>query len=290
MPYHIGLEEWETLLSNDEYLQQRVGAENKAQLLLGDPFTTPIDAVFTSFDRFLHAPTFGGMASGAQSPGGNLLIVNDSVYDDGAIGIGFSGNVQIDTVVSQGCRPVGSPLVVTRVQDGMVMELGRRPAYEVAQEVLNGLPDQDRALLRNGVFAGVVINEYRETFGRGDFLVRGVMGGNPETGALAVGEAIRPGQTVQFHVRDAATAHEDLTELLAPQAELGMPAGAMLFTCNGRGTRMFAQPHHDVSTTREVLPGLPVAGFFAMGEFGPVGGKSFIHGHTASLAVFRPTG
>ncbi|MCC2670241.1 MAG: hypothetical protein K0Q72_2712, partial [Armatimonadetes bacterium] len=141
-----------------------------------------------------------------------------------------------------------------------------------------------------GVFMGVVINEYRESFGRGDFLVRGVMGGNPQTGALAVGDMIRAGQTVQFHVRDAASAHEDLTELLQPQRERGEAAGAFLISCNGRGTRMFEQPHHDVATTRELIPGLPLAGFFAMGEFGPVGGQSFIHGHTASLAIFRPTG
>ena len=183
---------------------------------------------------------------------------------------------------------IGSPLIVTRVEDALIMELGRRPAYEVAQEVLHALPESDRALLRNGVFMGVVINEYRDTFNRGDFLVRGVMGGNPDTGALAVGDMVRAGQTVQFHVRDSATAHEDLEQLLLPQGERGGAAGALLISCNGRGTRMFAQPHHDLTTTRMILPGLPVGGFFAMGEFGPVGGKSFIHGHTASLAVFRP--
>lgn len=287
-PFHIGLEEWAALLSDEEHLQQRVGVGNRAQLLLGDPFTTPVDQVLERFDQWLQAPTFGGMASAAQTPGGNRLLLNDQVFDEGAVGIGFGGAVRIETVVSQGCRPVGRPLVVTRVEDGMVAELGRRPALEVTQELLRSLPPEDQALLQNGLFAGLVINEYQESFQRGDFLVRGVLGANPQTGAIAVGDQVRAGQTLQFHVRDAATAHEDLTELLRSEREADPPTGALLFSCNGRGLRMFDQPHHDIRTTRQSLPGLPVAGFFAMGELGPVGGKSFIHGHTASIALFRP--
>jgi len=287
-PFHIGMREWAELLEDEEKLKQRVGAENRAQLLLGDPFTTPIDQVLERFDSWLKAPTFGGMGSAAQSPGGNRLILNDQVYTEGTVGIGFSGALRVETVVSQGCRPIGTPLIVTRIEDGMVAELGRRPALEVTQELLRSLPPEDQALLENGLFAGIVINEYQESFQRGDFLVRGVLGANPQTGAIAVGDQVRAGQTLQFHVRDAATAHEDLTELLRPEREASAPAGALLFSCNGRGLRMFEQPHHDIRTTRELLPGLPVAGFFAMGELGPVGGKSFIHGHTASLALFRP--
>jgi small ligand-binding sensory domain FIST len=287
-PFHIGLEEWAALLSDEERLQQRVGVENRAQLLLGDPFTTPVDQALERFDQWLHAPTFGGMASASQTPGGNRLLLDDHVFDEGAIGIGFGGAVRIETVVSQGCRPVGRPLVVTRVDEGMVAELGRRPALEVTQELLRSLPPEDQALLQNGLFAGLVINEYQESFQRGDFLVRGVLGANPQTGAIAVGDQVRAGQTLQFHVRDAATAHEDLTELLRSEKEADSPAGALLFSCNGRGLRMFDTPHHDIRTTRHSLPELPVAGFFAMGELGPVGGKSFIHGHTASIALFRP--
>jgi len=286
--FHIGMREWAELLEDEEKLKQRVGAENRAQLLLGDPFTTPIDQVLERFDTWLKAPTFGGMGSAAQSPGGNRLILNDQVYTDGSVGIGFSGALRVETVVSQGCRPIGKPLIVTRVEEGMVAELGRRPALEVTQELLRSLPPEDQSLLENGLFAGIVINEYQESFQRGDFLVRGVLGANPQTGAIAVGDQVRAGQTLQFHVRDAATAHEDLTELLRPEREADAPAGALLFSCNGRGLRMFEQPHHDIRTTRDLLPGLPVAGFFAMGELGPVGGKSFIHGHTASLAIFRP--
>jgi small ligand-binding sensory domain FIST len=132
----------------------------------------------------------------------------------------------------------------------------------------------------------VAINEYKDEFKRGDFLVRGLMGVDQDSGGLAIGDHARAGQTIQFHVRDAASADEDLRELLAARNGQSTPAGALLFSCNGRGTRMFPTPDHDASVTREVLSGVPLAGFFAMGELGPVGGKSFMHGHTASLALF----
>jgi len=287
-PFHIGLREWQRVLSNDELLQQRVGVGNRAQVVLGDPFTTPVEELLEQFDSWLGLPTIGGMASASHVPGGNRLFLNEAEIEDGAVGVGLGGSLRVDTVVSQGCRPIGQPMVVTRVEDGAIAELGRQQAYQVAHEMLTALPEEEQALIRNGLFLGVVINEYQTTFTRGDFLVRGVLGVKPETGALAVGAGVRAGQTVQFHVRDAATAHEDLTALLRSQGELEPAAGALLFSCNGRGQRMFAEAHHDVTATREALSGAPVAGFFAMGELGPIGGKSFIHGHTASLAIFRP--
>lgn len=289
-PFHIAAEEWSDLLADDERLQQRVGAgeDHRGQLVLADPFTTPVDELLPALDAAFHRPTFGGMASAAQRPGGNLLFLNDAVFTDGAVGVGLGGPIRLDTVVSQGCRPVGQPMVVTKAERNLIQELGRRPALEVAQEMFSGLTDAERELFQNGAFVGVVINEYQESFGRGDFLVRGLMGADPKTGSLALGDLVRAGQTVQFHVRDAASAHEELTELLKPHGQDTPPAGALLFSCNGRGTRMFPAPDHDAATTRQLLADVPLAGFFAMGELGPVGGKSFIHGHTASLVLFRP--
>ncbi len=288
-PFHIGHDEWPALLSEDELLQQRVGSgeDHRGQLVIGDPFSTPIDELLGTLDRTLRTPTFGGMASAARQPGGNVLILNDQTYTSGCIGVGFGGNVRIDTVVSQGCRPIGEPMVVTRSEQNVIFELGRRPALEAAQAMLQRLSDSEKQMLRGGLLLGVVINEYQDRFGRGDFLVRSLMGADPESGALVVGDMVRAGQTVQFHVRDADTAHEDLEALLEPQASLSAPAGALMFSCNGRGSRMFAVPNHDAAVTLGVLPDLPLAGFFAMGELGPVGGRSFIHGHTASIALFR---
>jgi small ligand-binding sensory domain FIST len=288
-PFHIGAGEWRSLLEDDERLQQRAGTgeEHRGQLILADPFTTPVDDLLSRFDALFHKPTFGGMASGGPAPGANALILNDEIYTDGAIGIGFGGSLRLDTVVSQGCRPVGEPMVATRVDGNLILELGRRPALQAAQEMLERLPREELELVRNGLFIGVAINEYRTEFHRGDFLVRGLMGADPDSGALAVGDSIRAGQTIQFQVRDATTAHEDLVELLGPQSGEAPAAGGLLFSCNGRGTRMFPEAHHDARTTLSLLPGLPLAGFFAMGELGPIGGKSFIHGHTASFALFR---
>jgi small ligand-binding sensory domain FIST len=289
-PFYIGPDEWRDLLDDDERLQQRVGTgeKHRAQLILADPFSTPIDALLTKFDETLKTPTLGGMASGGMAPGTNLLVLDQQMYSGGAVGVGIGGEVKIDAVVSQGCRPVGEPLVITRVEGNMVLELGRRPALAAAQEMLRSLAPEDQQLLQGGLFVGVAIDEYRDRFERGDFLIRGLLGADPQTGALALGDFVRAGQTVQFHVRDVETAHEDLLELLAPQRGEDPPAGALLFSCNGRGSRMFSTPNHDALAIQEALPGLPLAGFFAMGELGPIGGRSFIHGHTASLCLFRP--
>lgn len=288
-PFHVQATEWSALLADDDRLRERVaaGAEHRGHVLLADPFTTPMEPLLRRLDAVLDAPTVGGVASAAQRPGGNALVLDGRLVNNGVVGLGLGGALRLDTVVSQGCRPIGQPFVITKVHEHEILELGRRPALDVAQDTVNALSPGEQQLLRSGLFVGVVINEYQARFDRGDFLVRGLMGVNPETRGLVIGDHVRPGQTIQFHLRDAATAHEDLTELLEPQRLLERPAGALLFSCNGRGQRMFETPHHDATTTRALLGEVPLAGFFAMGELGPVGGRSFIHGHTASMALFR---
>jgi small ligand-binding sensory domain FIST len=292
-PFHVELEEWRGLLESDERLQQRIGtgAEHRAQIVLGDPFTTPADALLQALDRiFPGCPTMGGMASAAWQRDQNVLLLDDALFTSGAVGVGFGGAVRVDAVVSQGCRPVGSPMVITRAHDNVIEELGRRNALEAAQEMLRSLPPADLALLQeSGYFLGIVINEYQETFGRGDFLIRNLLSVDRETGCLIVGDLVRPGQTIQFHARDAAAADEDLRLLLHPHRHAATPpAGGLLFSCNGRGLRMFEQPNHDVAAVLDAVPATPLAGFFAAGELGPVGNRSFSHGHTASIALFRP--
>ena len=193
----------------------------------------------------------------------------------------------MDIVVSQGCRPIGKPVVITKAQGNVIQELGGSPAVEVIQTLPQTLDERERELLSGGLLVGTVINEYKERFGRGDFLIRNILGFDKKQGAIAVGDVPRVGQTVQFHVRDAETAHEDLQLLLDAQQLQEPPLGGLLFTCNGRARDLFAGQHHDVQTIRERLGEIPLAGFFAAGEIGPVGERSFLHGHTASLAVFR---
>ncbi len=290
-PFHVGVTEWRSVLANGENLAERIGAapDTRAVLLLADPFSTPVGPLLAGIDSLqAGAPAVGGMASGAEQGGGNALLLDDDLYTDGTVGVTLSGPVWVDTVVSQGCRPVGQRFLVTAAEKNRVESLGGRPALDAVRELVDGLDAEEQHLLANGLFLGVVIDEYRDTFERGDFLVRNVVGVDSGTGALAVGDHIRPGQTVQFHVRDAETAEEDLRDLLARLGRTDAPAGGLLFSCNGRGTRLFEAPCQDISTVLRALPGTPMAGFFAMGELGPVGGRSFMHGQTASLAFFRP--
>jgi small ligand-binding sensory domain FIST len=199
------------------------------------------------------------------------------------------GPVQVRTIVSQGCRPIGRHLVITKAQENLIQGLGGRPPLAHLQELWQELSPQEQQLFQRGLHVGRVINEYQGEFQRGDFLVRNVMGLERDTGALAITERVRVGQTVQFHVRDAATADEDLHALLQldVSAHEKKPGGALLFTCNGRGTRLFAEPNHDARVIRDEVGAVPTAGFFAQGELGPVGGQNFIHGFTASVVLFE---
>jgi small ligand-binding sensory domain FIST len=258
-------------------------------LMVADPFTTPMDHLLDSYNEtFPGVPIIGGLASGARPPGKNALIVNDQVLRDGAATVAFSGDVAVDVIVSQGCRPVGPALEVTDVRDNVIRHLEGKPPLDHIQDLVEELSGEDRELLRNGLFVGRAIDSSKEVLGRGDFLIRGVTGLDQKNGAIAVGDLIEEGEIVQFHLRDAATAREDLEMMLTPQSLFGQPSGAFLFSCNGRGTRVYDHANGDISSIREFFPRINLAGFFCAGEIGPIGGRNFLHGHTASLALIRP--
>jgi small ligand-binding sensory domain FIST len=252
-------------------------------LLFADPFTFPVDAFLARCNA--DAPdlrVIGGLASAAARPGGNRLVLDDRVLTEGAVGVLVDG-IEVRTLVSQGCRPIGRPYVITRAQRNFVEELGGQPALERLQELASTATEDERELLRNGLHMGLVVDEHKADFERGDFLVRNLLGADQESGALAVGDTVTVGQTVQFHVRDAGAADEDLRELLA-----GVDAdAALLFTCNGRGQHLFGGPDHDAGLVEQMLGPIPLAGCFCAGEIGPVGGRNFLHGFTASLALFK---
>jgi small ligand-binding sensory domain FIST len=263
--------------------------EGAALILLGDPFSFPADELIARINEdHPGVPVVGGMASGGAGPRENRLMFGGRCCDSGAVAALVYGAVRIRSVVSQGCRPIGRPFIVTKAENNVIRELGGMPALARLQEVYAELTPEDRRLVQAGPHVGRVLSEYQDQFSRGDFLVRNVIGADPNTGAIAIGDHVRTGQTVQFHVRDAATADEDLRALLtSAAAELGAgPAGALLFTCNGRGTRLFPEPNHDAACLRDCLGDIPAAGFFAQGEIGPIGGKNFLHGFTASVAIF----
>jgi small ligand-binding sensory domain FIST len=261
-----------------------------ALFLLGDPFSFPADELIQRINEdHPGIPVLGGMASGGARPEENRLLLGSRCHPAGAVAALVHGGVRIRSVVSQGCRPIGRPFIVTKAEANVIRELGGMPALGRLQEVFAELTPNEQQMVREGLHVGRVLSEYQDHFGRGDFLVRNVIGADPDSGAIAIGDYVRPGQTVQFHVRDAETADEDLRALLTSAATdaAASPAGALVFTCNGRGTRLFSAPDHDAACVRDCLGNIPVAGFFAQGELGPIGGKNFLHGFTASVALIE---
>ncbi|MGI9519859.1 MAG: FIST signal transduction protein [Pirellulaceae bacterium] len=257
---------------------------------MSDPYSFPMDV-------FLHrmnedrpgVEVFGGIASGAHQPGEARLIMGSRIYQTGAVMARISGDFHIRGVVSQGCRPIGSPLVITKAERNEIYELGGQPALQQLQAIFATLPTRDKQLVNRGLHVGRVISEYIDQPKQGDFLIRNVVQIDEETGVVAIADFIRPGQTIQFQVRDQETAHAEFKQLLSEAVgeQRGGSHAALMFSCNGRGTRLFNVEHHDAGLLREVAGPIPVAGFFAAGEMGPVGGKNFLHGFTTSVALFQ---
>ena len=260
-------------------------ASDDAVILLADPFTFPPAALRAPDGDGLARDVVGGMASGGHGPGEHHLILDQRVMSSGAVGVALTG---ITPLVSQGCRPVGPEMTITDGGQGIIRELAGRPALARVREVMEGLSGDDRRLVEEGVLAGVVIDENRPEYEQGDFLIRGIIGGDADTGAIAVGEHVRVGQVMRLQVRDHESADADLRAALqAASGQMAHPAGgALVFSCNGRGTHMFPEPHHDALAIRDVLGDIPVAGLFCNGEIGPVCGRTHMHGFTATMAIF----
>jgi small ligand-binding sensory domain FIST len=258
-----------------------------AMLVLADPNTFSADALLMHLNDVRPAmPVLGGLAS-AATEGSASLFLNGEVVDSGAVACAL-GDVEILPCVSQGAAPVGPEMTITAVEGNLISELASKPALERIREAIEDLEPDERDLAAEGLLLGVVIDENQPDYERGDFLVRPIVGVDPDSGALAFADRVRVGQTVRLHVRDADSASSDLSEALAAQvAALGPSgaAGALLFTCNGRGIHMFAEPDHDASAVEEAFAA-PAGGFFCAGEIGPVGGRNFLHGFTATMAVF----
>ena len=293
-PLRFAYVDWTAMASRSDELRRAVTSEDaavRAVLLLADPFSTPAMRMLPAFNAALpDVPIVGGMASGAAAAGDNRLALDGKLVNEGVVGLAIGGDVTVDCTVSQGCRPIGEPHVITRCKRHIVFELGGRDAVDVVRNTVQGLSDADRDLVRaNGLLVGRVIDEYKSRFGRGDFLIRKLDRCDERRRYIAIHDtAVRPGQTVQFHIRDQHTAAEDASMLLAGQEVYGPAAGALLFSCVGRGLSLFDRPDTDVTMVRDALGGVPLAGFFAAGQMGPVGPHSFLHRHAASLVVFRP--
>ncbi|OBK46866.1 FIST N-terminal domain-containing protein [Mycobacterium sp. 1081908.1] len=257
-------------------------------LLLPDPYTFPSSLLVEHLNTDLPGTTVvGGLVSGGRGPGDTRLFRDHGVLTSGLVGVRLPG-VHVVPIVSQGCRPVGDPYIVTGADGARITELGGRTPLQRLREIVEGLPPDEQELISHGLSIGIVVDEHLAVPGQGDFLIRGLLGADESTGAIEIGDVVDVGATVQFQVRDAAGAAKDLRLTVERAvAELpGRPVGALLFTCNGRGRRMFGIADHDASMIEELLGGIPLAGFFAAGEIGPIAGRNALHGFTASMALF----
>jgi small ligand-binding sensory domain FIST len=260
----------------------------RGAILLPDPFTFPTDPLLQDLaTRAPGVPVIGGLASARRPDERGVLFHGDEVHDGGTVGVRFDG-VELLPCVSQGATPVGPEMTITEAEGNIIRELAGQPALDRIRAVIEELDPVERTLIAGGLLVGLVIDGGRPEYGHGDFLVRQLMGADPVSGTLAVAAPVEPGQVLRLHARDAASADRDLQDQLRLRVSAlgGSPAGALAFSCNGRGRAMFGIEDHDASALSDELAGAPSAGFFAAGEIGPVGGASFLHAFTATVALF----
>ena len=294
-PFVVAQDELEAA-SPGGFWVDKIGVSPEAHpvfIVAADPYTCdPRRLVAELSATYRNAPIVGGLVSGGNEPGQHLAFMGTDVYREGAVGVAMAGNITMDTVISQGCRPIGRPWIITKAEDNVLWELAGRQALAVLHEVLSGLSADDRELAQQGsIFIGLAFNEMRQAFGSGDFLIRNIVGIDPSQGAIAVSDQIQVGQTLQFQLRDPSTSRQELRRLLQQVYQLPHaqpPAGCLVFNCTGRGKSLYGTAHHDIRTIQMVSGKLPVGGFFCNGEIGPISGINLLHGYTASLALFRP--
>ena len=278
--------------ANWEDLVKVTPSQEPQFVILSDPFSFPVQNLIMGLDfAFAGSVKIGGLASGAQQEGGNALFLGDQVYRSGAVGIVLHGNIAVDTVVAQGCRPIGQSMRITGSRRNLLLELDEKQPLSVLKDIFQTLNERDQGLMRHSLFLGVVMDELIDDPQQGDFLIRNVVGMDDRTGAIAVGELLKEGQLVQFHLRDAETSSDDLTSVLGRYASDNREnpiQGALLFSCLGRGEYLYGRPNHDTGLFQEHLGSVPLGGFFCNGEIGPVSGTTFLHGYTSSFGIFRP--
>jgi len=295
-PYHFSAGELESE-NPPGYWLAKTGVRAEAAngwLLFGDPLHTPCDRLIAELNQnYPGKPLIGGLAGAGTGPGGQeqevALFLDNQIFTSGAVGIAIGRGTRVDAIIAQGCTPIGQPHTITKVDQNLIFEIGSQPAYDVLVDTVKKLDSDTQFRARGNLFIGLVTNEYLDEYKRGDFLVRNILGANPEQGVLAVGALPKPGQTLQFQLRDKVAAHDELVGLLdATRRKLGhsLPAAALICSCNGRGVNLFQTPNHDAEQVSKTFDAIQVGGFFCNGEIGPVGDKNFLHGYTAAIALF----
>jgi small ligand-binding sensory domain FIST len=296
-PFHLDVEQLPEVHAPREAWSRACGLHDGGDahfLLLADPFSFDVEHLIRGLDAaFPGGKKLGGVASGGLTPGDNALYLRQRVHRAGLVGVALSGDIELDTIVAQGCRPIGLPMFVTRCRDNVLQELDGRPALEVLQELYGSLSAEDQELCRGSLFLGIEMKEAQGEYLQGDFLIRNLLGSDGDDGSLTVGAMLRNLQVVQFHLRDARTSAEDLERRLSrygSERHAATARGAVLFSCLGRGAHLYGRPNHDSEVLRRHLGDLPLGGFFCNGEIGPVQGTTFLHGYTSAFGIFRERG
>ena len=292
-PFHLNQDELPSPDAGPEAWQELLGINPEdcpAIMLLPDPFTLRSDHLLAGLDfAYPSAVKIGGLASGGGQPGTNALFMNDKSVRSGAVGVAFTGDLAVETVVAQGCRPIGEPLVVTKSEINVISKLGDQTPLEVLRDLFDAAETREQRLIRRSLQIGIIMDRLAQDRSEGEFLIRNVLGADEEDGTLAVGELVQEGQVVQFFVRDAQAADEDLRMMLEEyidNLEGDVPASALLFSCLGRGQYLYGSPDHDTTMFTDMVADIPIAGFFSNGEIGPIGDQTFLHGYSASFALF----
>ncbi|MGC9526693.1 MAG: FIST signal transduction protein [Limnospira sp.] len=298
-PFHLTTEELPDLDSPPEDWVELIGVhpQNYPQLIvLVDPFYGKINDLLQGLDyAYPGVPKVGGLASSGVMGQATAVFCNGELYAGEAVGVALSGNIVLDTIVAQGCRPIGDPYRITQGDRNIILRVENRGAelspLDALQELLGELGEEDRQLAGHSLFVGVVRDEFKQNLEAGDFLIRNLIGVDPRMGAIAIGDRVRPGQRIQFHLRDARTSAEDLELLLEGQDTSARPEavhtrGALMFSCLGRGENLYGEPNFDSNLFRRHFP-IPLSGFFCNGEIGPVGNGTFLHGYTSVFGICR---
>ena len=295
LPFHVDGDDLPDMDAGPDAWEKAIEVSTESDprfLLLLDPFSFAAQNFVMGLDyAFSRSVKIGGMASGGSQQGDNALFLGDKAYRTGAIGVALKGNIAVDTIVAQGCRPIGKLMSITKSQQNLLLELDQRPPLEVLRELFTSSSERDQSLMQQSLFLGIVMDDLIEEPRQGDFLIRNIIGMDGRTGTMAIGEMLQEGQRVQLHLRDALTSAEDLATLLsryASESGVGQCQGAMLFSCLGRGEYLYGRPDHDTDLFRDKVAAIPMGGFFCNGEIGPVGGTTFLHGYTSSFGIFRP--
>ena len=291
-PFHIGESDIQASINDSSMFKPAVGVETPPEvfILLVEPFSTPTRELLALFNHaYPGVPVVGGVASAGASPGMNVMALDRRVHRTGAVGLALAGDLEVEVIVSQGCQGIGPLIAITESDRNVITSLGGQPPLEVLRGIFSQLDPETKRMVENGILMGIAAEGSGDDPGPGDFLIRNIAGADPSSGALAVTDLVDPGQLIRFFVRDAQSATDDFELLLSPQAFAAPASAALLFSCNGRGQRLFNRPDGDISVVARALgDDCPVAGFFCAGELGPIGLVNYIHGQTASLVLIKP--